>query len=135
FTITPVFNFPNPKAPLPPGALRGMPASGQELAAFDIVVLANAAAAQFSPAQQAALSQWVRDGGVLLFLTPDDDSTQGFAGSELEPMLPGVVLPPTGAKSGSILPLGLRGSLGVGGSGVPQLTAYAWEDTPRVREI
>jgi hypothetical protein len=30
----------------------------------------------------------VRSGGVVLFLAPDDDTTRGFAGSELEKMLP-----------------------------------------------
>ena len=81
FVLTPVFNFPNPNAALPSGALRRMPEIPKELDGFDIVVLANAAASQFTNAQQMALSTWVRNGGVVVFFTPDDDSTQGFSGS------------------------------------------------------
>ena len=136
FALTPVFNFPNPKALLPAGALGKMPATAAELAGFDIVVLANAAASQFTDAQQAALSNWVRDGGILLFLTPDDDSTQGFAGSELEKMLPVVFLPPEQQVQNAGLFAQLRARRGGGGSAdTPLLTPYAWEDTPRVREI
>lgn len=139
FVVTPVFNFPNPTALLPPGALGRMPATTAELASYDIVVLANAAASQFSVEQQQALSEWVREGGILLFLTPDDDSTQGFAGSEMEKMLPVVFQKPEGGGGdgrGWMAQLVRRTRPGTGGSSdTPVLTPYAWEDTPRVREI
>ncbi len=140
FVLTPVFNFPNPKALLPAGALEKMPTTSAELAGFDIVILANAAAAQFSAAQQTALSNWVRDGGILLFLTPDDDSTQGFAGSELEKMLPVVFLPPQAVPSRQtsldvLAQFRARTGVGGGSADTPLLTPYKWEETPRVREI
>jgi uncharacterized membrane protein len=137
FTLTPVFNFPNPNAPLPRGALSRLPGTASEMAGFDIVVLSNATASQFTPAQQTMLSKWVQDGGVLVFLTPDDDSTQGYAGSELEKMLPVVFLPPQSrTERASVLRQLRKEIIGRrGGSDTPKLTAYAWEDSPRVREI
>lgn len=136
FVLTPVFNFPNPNAVLPPGALRRMPEIPHELESFDIVILANAVAAQFTAAQQAALSTWVREGGVVLFFTPDDDSTQGFVGSELEKMLP--VLFSSAARRGPVVSAGRVLSRFRGGSGATdttKLAAFEWEKTPRVREI
>jgi hypothetical protein len=135
FVLTPVFNFPNPAAVLPPGALRRMPEIPKELDGFDIVILANASAAQFTPAQQAALATWVRGGGVVLFFTPDDDSSQGFAGSELEKMLPVLFAPPqprAGATARQVL---ARFGSSAGTAGTTKLTSFAWEETSRVREI
>jgi len=135
FVLTPVFNFPNPNAALPPGALRRMPEIPRELSGFDIVILANAAAGQFTAAQQAALSAWVRDGGVVLFFTPDDDSTQGFAGSELEKMLPVRFAPPQARRA----PVATRMLMTVrgygGGADGTKLQTFEWEKSPRVREI
>lgn len=135
FVLTPVFNFPNPNAALPAGALRRMPEIPKELDGFDIVVLANAAASQFTAAQQAALSSWVRDGGVVLFFTPDDDSTQGFAGSELERMLPVSFAAPQArqAQAANRILSRIRG--GFGSTDPTKLLAFDWEKTPRVREI
>lgn len=135
FVLTPVFNFPNPNAALPPGALRRMPEIPKELDGFDVVILANAAASQFTAAQQAALSSWVRDGGVVLFFTPDDDSTQGFSGSELEKMLPVLFAPPQPRAPASAFRMlsSLRG--GYGAAEGTKLTAFEWEKSPRVREI
>ncbi len=135
FTLTPVFNFPNPNAVLPPGSLARLPTTEAEFAGYDILILANAVATQFTTAQQTALDQWVRNGGVLLFLTPDDDSTQGFVGSELEKMLP-VTFVRT-AKDSRLNSLGIRmrsGGLG-GGSDATNLIPYAWEPIPQVAEI
>lgn len=93
FTLTPIFNL----APLgarvstrsvAAGSPPALPDTAAGYAAYDVVILANTRAEQFSPAQQDALSAWVRSGGVVLFLAPDDDTTRGFAGSELEKMLP-----------------------------------------------
>jgi hypothetical protein len=92
FSLTPIFNLAPEGAPrtrsAPAGALPDLPDTAAGLDAYDVVVLANAAASQFTDAQQAALTAWVRAGGVLLFLAPDDDATHGYSGSELERMLP-----------------------------------------------
>jgi hypothetical protein len=99
FRLTPVFNItrgPAPRAAAPRGqpSLQTLPATAAGLDEFDIVILSNTAADQLSPDQQAALTGWVRGGGVLLFLTPDDASAHGYAGSELERMLPVQFMPP-----------------------------------------
>jgi hypothetical protein len=108
FTLTPVFNLAPPGAarrpagssartfPAQPGPTT-LPENAAGYANYDVVILANARADQFSPAQQEALSGWVRGGGVLLFLAPDDDATRGYAGTELEKMLPVVFAPPGAA--------------------------------------
>jgi uncharacterized membrane protein len=92
FSLTPIFNLAPEGAPrtrsAPAGALPDLPDTAAGLDAYDVVVLANAAASQFSEAQQAALTAWVRSGGVLLFLAPDDDATHGYSGTEMERMLP-----------------------------------------------
>ena len=92
FSLTPIFNLAPEGAgrsrSTPPGSLPDLPSDDTGFAAFDVVILANAAATQFTTTQQAALSGWVRSGGVLLFLAPDDDATHGYAGSEIERMLP-----------------------------------------------
>lgn len=92
FTLTPIFTLAPIGSPRPntsvAGSLPDLPAQAAGYDAFDIVVLANAAASQLSPAQQAALTAWVRSGGTLLFLAPDDASTRAYSGSELEKMLP-----------------------------------------------
>jgi hypothetical protein len=71
----------------------------------------------------------------VLFFTPDDDSTQGFAGSELEKMLPVLFAPPQrrGTVSASRMLSSIRG--GFGAADQTKLTAFDWEKTPRVREI
>jgi hypothetical protein len=135
FVLTPVFNFPNPAAVLPPGALRRMPEIPKELDGFDIVILANASAAQFTPAQQAALGTWVRGGGVVLFFTPDDDSSQGFAGSELEKMLPVLFAPPQPRAGTTARQVLARFGSSAGTAGTTKLTSFAWEESSRVREI
>jgi uncharacterized membrane protein len=92
FNLTPIFNLSpigsRVSTPTSADALAELPDTSAGLDAYDVVVLANASASQFSTAQQTALSTWVREGGVLLFLAPDDDSTRGYAGTELEKMLP-----------------------------------------------
>jgi len=138
FALTPVFNFPNPAAILPAGAVRQMPLTEKELAPFEIVILANVAAGQLSNAQQTALGTWVHNGGILLFLTPDDDSTQSLSGSELEKLLPVVFAPPQAGPGEVTSDLGraiasLRGS--PHGPDPTKLVSYAWEQTPRVQEI
>lgn len=92
FHLTPIFNLApigaRTTTPTPAGALPDLPDTVHGLNAYDVVVLANATADQFSAVQQNALADWVRDGGILLFLAPDDASARGYVGTELEKMLP-----------------------------------------------
>ena len=69
-------------------ALKDIPETAQELARYQIVVLANVFASQLSPAQQHALEDYTRNGGGLLFLLPNNTAAMAFAGSPLEAMLP-----------------------------------------------
>lgn len=148
FHLTPIFNLSpigggqSPRTP--PGALPDLPDTVAGFAPYDVVVLANATAGQFSAAQQTALASWVREGGVLLFLAPDDDSTRGYAGTELEKMLPVVFdrpdVPPPADAAQNQFRLRMRA---LGGSNSreearfataaransdhPELTAFQWE--------
>ena len=61
---------------------------------YQIVVLANAYADQLSDAQQKALTDYVRQGGALLFLVSDPKMAQTFSGTALEATLPVVFDPP-----------------------------------------
>jgi uncharacterized membrane protein len=145
FSFTPVFDFPNAGAVLPPGALPRMPLSVQDLQPFGIIVLANVAAQQIQPAQQAALAAWVNDGGILLFLASDDDMTRGFAGSELEKILPVTFVhtgnnfeTPTDSPRAAVsvpLPQDRRSGSSHAPSKPANLVSFTWEMTTRVREI
>ena len=150
FTLTPIFNLAPSSSGLAPPAVRGsladLPASVGGYGKHDILILANATAAQLSAAQQNALSAWVRGGGVLLFIAPDDDATRGFSGSELEKLLPVVFLgdPADGSSRSSPTDAQAfrdrirRFSSGDDGSSYratrePPLAALAWE--PRARAL
>ena len=78
-----------------------LPQTAANLAGFDAVVLAGASPAQFQAKEQAALTEWVRQGGSLLFLSPDAAAAAGFAGTELERLLPVVFAPADGAGPAS----------------------------------
>ena len=97
FTLTPIFNLTPANSAhrrfSAPGTLAELPETAAGYEAYDVVVLSNVAVRQLSATRQAALSAWVRGGGVLLFLAPDDAASRGFAGSELEKMLPVVFAP------------------------------------------
>ena len=69
-------------------AMRDLPESADALKRFQIVVLANVFADQLSAKQQLALVTYVKDGGAVLFITPDSDASAKFAGTPLEQMLP-----------------------------------------------
>ncbi len=113
FSLDPVFHLGTEAAPRPAGAAQarrpGSPSGRPALAALpdtlagysghDLVILANAQARQFTAAQQEALSAWVRQGGVLLFLAPDEAATHAYAGTELEKMLPVVFAAPAPAAA------------------------------------
>ncbi|HVW20717.1 MAG TPA: hypothetical protein VHC86_05835 [Opitutaceae bacterium] len=139
FTVTPVFDFPNAGLALPPGAIAQMPVSAQGLAPYSIIVLANVVANQLPTAEQQALTQWVNDGGVLIFLTPDDDSTQGFAGSELEKILPVVFSGPEAAPPAALAQDQARFRPGRPGSYIPArppaMMPFAWDSPAVVQQI
>lgn len=69
-------------------SVRDFPATAAELTPYRIVVLANAFADQLSTAQQTALADYVKKGGGVLFLVPDNKAAAAFAGSKIEEMLP-----------------------------------------------
>lgn len=68
--------------------LNDLPENADDLKSYQIVVLAHAFADQLSAKQQLTLVEYVRAGGGVLFITPDSDASQDFAGTELEEMLP-----------------------------------------------
>ena len=101
FAVTGLFNPDlDLDASAQPGGAPGTPAPTalpDNLAAYQrypIVVLANAYADQLSDAQQKALTDYVRQGGTLLFLVSDAKMAQTFSGTALEAMLPVVFDPP-----------------------------------------
>jgi uncharacterized membrane protein len=68
--------------------LNDLPENADELKSYQIVVLAHAFADQLSDKQQQALIEYVRGGGGILFITPDSNASQDFAGTAIEEMLP-----------------------------------------------
>ncbi|MDQ3625486.1 MAG: hypothetical protein M3463_23925, partial [Verrucomicrobiota bacterium] len=76
----------------------GLPNHPQELAKYQLVVLDHVFANQLSALQQQALIDYTRNGGGLLFILPNAEAAQAFAGSKLEEMLP-VVFEPPGQES------------------------------------
>jgi hypothetical protein len=110
FTLTPILNLapvgqtPDGVAYRVAGSLPRLPELAAGYDAFDVVVLANASAGQLSASQQTALATWVRGGGVLVFLAADDAATQGFAGTEIEKLLPVEFAPPKTGTAASAVP-------------------------------
>ena len=68
--------------------LTALPQAAAQLAGFNIIVLANTVAENFTAQQQAALIEYTRKGGGVLFLESDTTLAQYFSGSPLEEMLP-----------------------------------------------
>lgn len=130
FTLTPILRMAPPGARAREATAVGRPLPGDRAgyADYDVVVLANTAATQLAPAQQTALGEWVREGGVLVFLMPDDASARGFAGSELEKMLPVVFAPDGGEATADNRPR-FRRVVGGGRFDVEAatLSEFAWE--------
>jgi uncharacterized membrane protein len=125
-TLTPLFSLPEAGVVLPPDTLPRLPATMAGLQRFDAIILADVSAEQVPPAQQQLLARWVRDGGALLFLASGNDTTPGFAGGELEKVLPAVFdrTRPLVAESA------------VAPEGTPSgLRSFRWEDSPTVREV
>lgn len=103
FSLTPIFNLAPAGTTLSARSVAAntpsLPDTAAGYAAYDVVILAQPRIGQLSADQQNALSAWVRSGGVVLFLAPDDDTTRGFTGSELEKMLPVVFAAPGSAEA------------------------------------
>ncbi len=74
-------------------ALDDLPGTATELKRFQIIVLAHAFVDQFTPEQQRALLEYVRGGGAVLFISPDDQAAARYAGTDIEKMLPVVFEP------------------------------------------
>jgi hypothetical protein len=136
FTFTPLLALaPNDSD----NTAKGFPSTAAALSVYDVIVLANAAAQQFSAAQQTAITEWVKNGGVLLFFAPDDASANGFAGSELEKMLPVVFSNANPVQGGrpKTLPGSARSRFRAGRDGGSsqsiELAEFAWE--PDAQEI
>ncbi len=79
--------------------LPDLPDSARALKPFQIIVLAHVFADRLTEQQQRALMEYARGGGGVLFIAPDTEATQGFAGAALEQMLP-VVFEPRGTSRG-----------------------------------
>jgi len=78
--------------------LPDLPDDVNELKQYQIVVLAHIFANRLTARQQAALVEYTRGGGAVLFISPDTQATAGFAGTDLEQMLPVVFAPPAEAE-------------------------------------
>lgn len=130
FSFTPILTLaPNGRDNL----ARAFPGTAAGLQAYDIIVLANAEARQFSNEQQTTITEWVKNGGVLLFLAPDDAAAQGYSGSELEKMLPVVFSRPSvKADTQRAKARNFIRSFGDGGSAQEiGLSEFAWEEAAR----
>ena len=75
---------PNAQTP----ALGELPDKADKLQPFQMVVLDNVVAGQLSAGQQAALADYVRGGGGLLFLVSDTAMATTFSGTALEGLMP-----------------------------------------------
>jgi hypothetical protein len=68
--------------------LDDLPDTAEGLKRFQIVILAHVLADQLTANQQQALVDYAKGGGGVLFIAPDSQATQRFAGTPLEAMLP-----------------------------------------------
>ena len=79
--------------------LPDLPDDARDLKRFQIIVLAHAFADRLTTPQQRALVEYARAGGGVLFIAPETEATQRFAGTELEQMLPVVFASPNAGRS------------------------------------
>jgi hypothetical protein len=80
-----------------PDTMTDLPDNAAGLKRFQVVVLAHVFANQLTTKQQQALTDYVRGGGGVLFISPDTAATRAFSGTLLEQMLPVVFQSPSGA--------------------------------------
>jgi hypothetical protein len=79
-------------------SLPDLPENPDELKRFQIIILAHVFVNQLTAQQQAALVEYVKDGGAVIFISSDAQAAAGFSGTALEQMLP-VVFAPAPAES------------------------------------
>ncbi len=79
--------------------LPDLPDDARALKPYGIVVLAHVFADRLTDRQQRALTEYARGGGGVLFIAPDTEATQRFAGTALEQMLPVVFEPESTARA------------------------------------
>jgi len=84
-----------------------LPDTAEGLKPFQIVILAHVLADQLTARQQEALVDYAKGGGGVLFIAPDSDATQRFAGTPLEAMLP-IVFEPHTADAGDAFEARMR---------------------------
>ncbi len=110
-------------------SLPDLPENPDELKRFQIVILAHVFVNQLTARQQAALVEYVKDGGAVIFISPDAQAAAGFSGTALEQMLP-VVFAPAPAETpdpgADVFDPSAAGSHGSAGSeAIPGLKPFA----------
>jgi uncharacterized membrane protein len=106
--------------------LTQMPEKADDLKPFQIVVLSNVFADQMSPAQQTALTDYVRGGGGVLFLVSDTDMAATFSDTALESMMPVIFeAPPKDTRSTAFEEDFQEKMREIGGSDYGNETAFA----------
>jgi len=116
-------------------ALNDLPDNAAELKPYQIVVLAHAFADQFSQKQQQALVEYVKNGGGVLFITPETGASQEFAGTLLEQMLPIIFEPRQHLSEQDVAAQAFQAHMqAIGGSRSADETVFA-EDAMSRQEI
>lgn len=106
--------------------LPDLPDDAKELKHYQIVVLAHVFANQLTAKQQQALTDYVRGGGGVLFISPDTEATRAFSGTALEQMLPVVFQSRTGETPNAAAALQFQLQMrALGGSAPNNETVFA----------
>ncbi len=141
FRLTAVFN-PAAGVKISSGAesnsMDDLPATASALAPFNLVILENVFANQLSKAQQQALSDYVKSGGGVLFLLPENEAAQAFSGQAIEEMLPVVFAPPQSRQYRDMQAERFQHMMmqeGGSSSHAEQLFALGDENTPRLESL
>ncbi|MEI6779788.1 MAG: hypothetical protein WCQ21_02600 [Verrucomicrobiota bacterium] len=93
--LNPALNVTVSLGPDDQPSLPDLPEEAAKLKGFHVVILANVFAHQLTPGQQAALIEYVRGGGSVLFISPETEATREFSGTAIEQMLPVVFESPS----------------------------------------
>ncbi len=124
--------------------LTEMPEKAEDLQPFQIVILSNVFADQMSQAQQTALTNYVQDGGGVLFMVSDTKMAGTFAGTILESMMPVIFEVPVpedqGAQSEQALQdqmsqTGVNYGDAQGATDVDPLNYFAFPPHPKRSEV
>lgn len=134
FQFVPIWPF-DPSLAVPAGSATGFPAD-QDLASLGIIILDNVATAQLPASRHSALTQWVKEGGILVVIVSDPQAAGRFAGSELEKALPVVFLPGGAPPAELRAPAMSPGEIPVPPHPVlPAAVPFVWENPARLREV